>query len=124
MKSLKEQLDDFDWEDEEYVDDRGAIEYDDMGDGNVEGTGSMPDYEEESEEVLDAAGLSTHDSVEEWYDSILSEGHEDDYHDDCEGDEADQWLSAHESLESLNAKEAKLREALRAVRNAKLKLNK
>ena len=128
MKSLKEALDEFDFEDEAYenepeVDERGSIDYDDYGDGNVEGTGDVPDYEEESEDALDSMGMSAHDEddLEEWFRTI---NNPEDEKDECEGDEADQWLSAHESIESLNAKEAKLREALRAVRNAKLKLNK
>ena len=126
MKSLKEAIDEFDdWDDEEdtIADERGDIEYDDYGDGNIEGTGNIDDYVNDADEdTLDSMGMSDHDeAVEDWFRTLNSD---EDEGDEDEGDEADQWLSAHESMESLNAKEAKLREALRAVRNAKLKLSK
>lgn len=164
MTSLKEQLDEFDFEDgdekfagtagevkeedlhnfndeEEYDDERGLDDEDDVDwddideqmDDVEEYDDHTPEYDDYSEDsfgednddddindALDAMGLSSHEeSPEEWFNRLQNEVAED----NGELTES-KWVKPGESLESLNEKETKLREALRDVRNAKRKLTK
>ena len=63
-------------------------------------------------------------SVEDWWKGLqndIDDRSEDEKRADAE---ADEWLGENETIDTLNAKEAKLQEALKAVREAKAKLSK
>lgn len=122
LTKLKEELDAFDdWNDEAYEDERGDIEYDNFDDHEVEDGYGRDEFIDGSDDIDEETAMDkfmTDDtSIDEWW-SRLSSG---DIQDD---DESDSFLAANESIESLNAKEAKLREALKEIRDAKAKLTK
>lgn len=122
LTKLKEELDAFDdWNDEAYEDERGDIEYDNFDDHEVEDGYGRDEFIDGSDDIDEETAMDkfmTDDtSIDEWW-SRLSSG---DIQDD---DESDSFLTANESIESLNAKEAKLREALKEIRDAKAKLTK
>ena len=124
--TLKEQLDKFnEWHDEDYEDERGAIEYDNFDDHESEDGYGRDEFIEGSEDYTedDLNGIDGDPSVEEWWEA-LSSGDvrtEDEKETDAE---ADSFLTANESIATLNAKEAKLREALEEIEAAKAKLAK
>lgn len=126
IMTLKEQLDKFnEWHDEDYEDERGAIEYDNFDDHESEDGYGRDEFIEGSEDYTedDLNGIDGDPSVEEWWEA-LSSGDvrtEDEKETDAE---ADSFLTANESIATLNAKEAKLREALEEIEAAKAKLAK
>ena len=68
-------------------------------------------------------GIDGDPSVEEWWEALSSGDVRTE--DEKEADaEADSFLTANESIATLNAKEAKLREALEEIEAAKAKLTK
>lgn len=127
LTKLKEELDEFDdWNDEAYEDERGDIEYDNFDDheaedgyGRDEFLDGSDDMDEES--AMDALGRD--DSVDEWWNRLQNGDVRSDEEKEADA-EADSFLAANESIESLNAKEAKLREALKEIEDAKAKLTK
>lgn len=127
LTKLKEELDAFDdWNDEAYEDERGDIEYDNFDDHEVEdgyGRDEFIDGSLDTDDKATLAALGMSDmSIDEWWNSLKSDTRSDE---EKEADaEADRFLTANESIESLNAKEAKLREALKEIRDAKAKLTK
>lgn len=127
--TLKEQLDSFDdWDDEAFEDERGEIEYDNFDDHEAEDGYGRDEFKDgtldsSEEEALDAMGMSS-GSVEDWWKGLqndIDDRSEDEKRADAE---ADEWLGENETIDTLNAKEAKLQEALKAVREAKAKLSK
>lgn len=127
--TLKEQLDSFDdWDDEAFEDERGEIEYDNFDDHEAEDGYGRDEFRDgtldsSEEEALDAMGMSS-GSVEDWWKGLqndIDDRSEDEKRADAE---ADEWLGENETIDTLNAKEAKLQEALKAVREAKAKLSK
>ena len=124
--TLKEQLDKFnEWHDEDYEDERGAIEYDNFDDHESEDGYGRDEFIEGSEDYTedDLNGIDGDPSVEEWWEALSSGDVRTE--DEKEADaEADSFLTANESIATLNAKEAKLREALEEVKAAKAKLAK
>ncbi len=124
--TLKEQLDKFnEWHDEDYEDERGAIEYDNFDDHESEDGYSRDEFIEGSEDYTedDLNGIDGDPSVEEWWEALSSGDVRTE--DEKEADaEADSFLTANESIATLNAKEAKLREALEEIEAAKAKLAK
>ena len=127
--TLKEQLDSFDdWDDEAFEDERGEIEYDNFDDHEAEDGYGRDEFRDgtldsSEEEALDAMGMSS-GSVEDWWKGLqndIDDRSEDEKRSDAE---ADEWLGENETIDTLNAKEAKLQEALKAVREAKAKLSK
>ena len=127
LTKLKEELDEFDdWNDEAYEDERGDIEYDNFDDheaedgyGRDEFLDGSDDLDEES--AMDAIG--TDSSVDEWWERLQNGDVRSDEEKEADA-EADSFLTANESIDSLNAKEAKLREALKEIEDAKAKLTK
>lgn len=124
--TLKEQLDKFnEWHDEDYEDERGAIEYDNFDDHESEDGYGRDEFIEGSEDYTedDLNGIDGDPSVEEWWEALSSGDVRTE--DEKEADaEADSFLTANESIATLNAKEAKLREALEEIKAAKAKLAK
>lgn len=124
--TLKEQLDKFnEWHDEDYEDERGAIEYDNFDDHESEDGYGRDEFIEGSEDYTedDLNGIDGDPSVEEWWEALSSGDVRTE--DEKEADaEADSFLTANESIATLNAKEAKLREALEEIEAAKAKLAK
>lgn len=124
--TLKEQLDKFnEWHDEDYEDERGAIEYDNFDDHESEDGYGRDEFIEGSEDYTedDLNGIDGDPSVEEWWEALSSGDVRTE--DEKEADaEADSFLTANESIATLNAKEAKLREALEEIKAAKAKLTK
>lgn len=124
LTKLKEELDAFDdWNDEAYEDERGDIEYDNFDDHEVEDGYGRDEFIDGSDDIDEETAMdrfvADDTSVDEWW-SRLSNG---DIQDD-DDNETDSFLAANESIESLNAKEAKLREALKEIEDAKAKLTK
>jgi hypothetical protein len=124
LTKLKEELDAFDdWNDEAYEDERGDIEYDNFDDHEVEDGYGRDEFIDGSDDIDEETAMdrfvADDTSVDEWW-SRLSNG---DIQDDTDN-ETDSFLAANESIESLNAKEAKLREALKEIEDAKAKLTK
>lgn len=124
LTKLKEELDAFDdWNDEAYEDERGDIEYDNFDDHEVEDGYGRDEFIDGSDDIDEETAMdrfvADDTSVDEWW-SRLSNG---DILDD-DNNETDSFLAANESIESLNAKEAKLREALKEIEDAKAKLTK
>lgn len=124
--TLKEQLDKFnEWHDEDYEDERGAIEYDNFDDHESEDGYGRDEFIEGSDDYTedDLNGIDGDPSVEEWWEALSSGDVRTE--DEKEADaEADSFLTANESIATLNAKEAKLREALEEIEAAKAKLAK
>ena len=124
--TLKEQLDKFnEWHDEDYEDERGAIEYDNFDDHEAEDGYGRDEFIDGSDDYTedDLGNIDDDSSVEDWWKALSSGDVRTD--DEKEADaEADSFLTANESIETLNAKEAKLREALKEVEAAKAKLTK
>lgn len=124
--TLKEQLDKFnEWHDEDYEDERGAIEYDNFDDHESEDGYGRDEFIEGSEDYTedDLNGIDGDPSVEEWWEALSSGDVRTE--DEKEADaEADSFLTTNESIATLNAKEAKLREALEEIEAAKAKLAK
>lgn len=124
--TLKEQLDKFnEWHDEDYEDERGAIEYDNFDDHESEDGYGRDEFIEGSDDYTedDLNGIDGDPSVEEWWEALSSGDVRTE--DEKEADaEADSFLTANESIATLNAKEAKLREALEEIEAAKAKLTK
>lgn len=124
--TLKEQLDKFnEWHDEDYEDERGAIEYDNFDDHESEDGYGRDEFIEGSDDYTedDLNGIDGDPSVEEWWEALSSGDVRTE--DEKEADaEADSFLTANESIATLNAKEAKLREALEEIEAAKTKLAK
>lgn len=124
--TLKEQLDKFnEWHDEDYEDERGAIEYDNFDDHESEDGYGRDEFIEGSDDYTedDLNGIDGDPSVEEWWEALSSGDVRTE--DEKEADaEADSFLTANESIATLNAKEAKLREALEEIEAAKTKLTK
>lgn len=124
--TLKEQLDKFnEWHDEDYEDERGAIEYDNFDDHESEDGYGRDEFIEGSDDYTedDLNGINGDPSVEEWWEALSSGDVRTE--DEKEADaEADSFLTANESIATLNAKEAKLREALEEIEAAKAKLTK
>ena len=123
--TLKEQLDKFnEWHDEDYEDER-AIEYDNFDDHESEDGYGRDEFIEGSDDYTedDLNGIDGDPSVEEWWEALSSGDVRTE--DEKEADaEADSFLTANESIATLNAKEAKLREALEEIEAAKAKLTK
>lgn len=124
LTKLKEELDAFDdWNDEAYEDERGDIEYDNFDDHEVEDGYGRDEFIDGSDDIDEETAMdrfvADDTSVDEWW-SRLSNG---DIQDD-DDNETDSFLAANESIESLNAKEAKLREALKEIEDAKANLTK
>lgn len=126
IMTLKEQLDKFnEWHDEDYEDERGAIEYDNFDDHESEDGYGRDEFIEGSDDYTedDLNGINGDPSVEEWWEALSSGDVRTE--DEKEADaEADSFLTANESIATLNAKEAKLREALEEIEAAKAKLTK
>lgn len=124
--TLKEQLDKFnEWHDEDYEDERGDIEYDNFDDHEAEDGYGRDEFIDGSDDYTedDLNNIDDDSSVEDWWKALSSGDIRTD--DEKEADaEADSFLTANESIETLNAKEAKLREALKEVEAAKAKLTK
>lgn len=124
--TLKEQLDKFnEWHDEDYEDERGAIEYDNFDDHESEDGYGRDEFIDGSDDYTedDLNGIDGDPSVEEWWEALSSGDVRTE--DEKEADaEADSFLTANESIATLNAKEAKLREALEEIEAAKAKLAK
>lgn len=129
--TLKERIDEFDdWDDEAYEDERGDIEYDNFDDHEAEDGYGNDEFlngplDSDEMDALDSMGLSAHEqSVDDWWKGLQSDI-DDRTDEEREADaEADKWLGENETIDTLNAKEAKLQEALKAVQNAKEKLQK
>lgn len=121
--TLKEQIESFDdWDDDLYEDERGSIEYDNMDDHESEDGYDYDDVPDHEDEAIEARGWTQRDmdEVENWWN-----GFQDDIEESNEEDRAaNEWLGENETIASLNAKEAKLQEALKAVQVAKAKLTK
>lgn len=123
LTKIKEAIDEFDdWDDEAYGDERGAIEYDNFDDHEAEDGYGRDEFLDGSDEgeALDANGWSDV-SADEWWERLQSGDVRDD-DEKASDEEADSFLAANESLATLNAKEAKLREALKEVLAAKFRL--
>lgn len=123
LTKIKEAIDEFDdWDDEAYGDERGAIEYDNFDDHEAEDGYGRDEFLDGSDdgEALDANGWSDV-SADEWWERLQSGDIRDD-DEKASDEEADSFLAANESLATLNAKEAKLREALKEVLAAKFRL--
>ena len=123
LTKIKEAIDEFDdWDDEAYGDERGAIEYDNFDDHETEDGYGRDEFLDGSDEgeALDANGWSDV-SADEWWERLQSGDVRDD-DEKASDEEADSFLAANESLATLNAKEAKLREALKEVLAAKFRL--
>ena len=123
LTKIKEAIDEFDdWDDEAYDDERGAIEYDNFDDHEAEDGYGRDEFLDGSDEgeALDANGWSDV-SADEWWERLQSGDVRDD-DEKASDEEADSFLAANESLATLNAKEAKLREALKEVLAAKFRL--
>lgn len=127
LTKLKEELDEFDdWNDEAYEDERGDIEYDNFDDHEAEDGYGRDEFQDGSldmdeETAMDALGRDS--SVDEWWERLQDGDVRSDEEKEADA-EADSFLAANESIESLNAKEAKLREALKEIEDAKAKLTK
>lgn len=127
LTKLKEELDEFDdWNDEAYEDERGDIEYDNFDDHEAEDGYGRDEFQDGSLDMDDEAAIAaigmSDMSVDDWWNALNSDTRNDE---EKEADaEADSFLAANESIESLNAKEAKLREALKEIEDAKAKLTK
>ena len=128
LTKLKEELDEFDdWNDEAYEDERGDIEYDNFDDHEAEDGYGHDEFQNGSlesaeQEALNSMGLSEV-SVDDWWSQLQNGDVRSDEEKEADAD-ADSFLAANESIESLNAKEAKLREALKEIEDAKAKLTK
>lgn len=123
LTKIKEAIDEFDdWDDEAYGDERGAIQYDNFDDHEAEDGYGRDEFLDGSDEgeALDANGWSDV-SADEWWERLQSGDIRDD-DEKASDEEADSFLAANESLATLNAKEAKLREALKEVLAAKFRL--
>lgn len=123
LTKIKEAIDEFDdWDDEAYDDERGAIQYDNFDDHEAEDGYGRDEFLDGSDEgeALDANGWSDV-SADEWWERLQSGDIRDD-DEKASDEEADSFLAANESLATLNAKEAKLREALKEVLAAKFRL--
>jgi hypothetical protein len=123
LTKIKEAIDEFDdWDDEAYGDEREAIEYDNFDDHEAEDGYGRDEFLDGSDEgeALDANGWSDV-SADEWWERLQSGDIRDD-DEKASDEEADSFLAANESLATLNAKEAKLREALKEVLAAKFRL--
>lgn len=117
MKSFKEALDEFDWDDKDIdsIDSKEEPCDDDVCITDKPSIKVATPNESKLEKVSVEKDKNGDDTVAIWFKSLMSP-------DECEddnSDEASEWVKADESLALLNAKEAKLREALRAVRRAK-----
>lgn len=128
IMTLKEQLDKFnEWHDEDYEDERGAIEYDNFDDHEAEDGYGRDEFVDGSddlseEEAMDAMGLND-SSVDDWWASLGASDTRTEEEKEADS-AADEWLGENETVDSLTAKEAKLQEALKAVQEAKAKLAK
>ena len=123
LTKIKEAIDEFDdWDDEAYGEEREAIEYDNFDDHEAEDGYGRDEFLDGSDEgeALDANGWSDV-SADEWWERLQSGDIRDD-DEKASDEEADSFLAANESLATLNAKEAKLREALKEVLAAKFRL--
>lgn len=124
LTKLKEELDAFDdWNDEAYEDERGDIEYDNFDDHEVEDGYGRDEFIDGSDDIDEETAMdrfvADDTSVDEWWSRLSNSDIQDD-----DDNETDSFLAANESIESLNAKEAKLREALKEIEDAKAKLTK